>query len=66
MSPVASKKLSRQQPLLIAGSASNSRVLGGAVLTKASAIAKDPVKAKDFLQRAGIITKSGKLTANYK
>ena len=29
-------------------------------------LANDPVQAKEFLQRAGILTKSGKLTKAYK
>ncbi len=41
-------------------------VLDSAVLTHAEAIARDPKKAKQFLLDAGIITKSGNLTANYK
>lgn len=40
-------------------------VLGKTALAKASQISKDPEKAKAFLQEAGIITKSGKLTARY-
>ena len=40
-------------------------VLGKTALAKASQISKDPKKAKAFLQEAGIITKSGKLTARY-
>lgn len=44
----------------------NTRVLDDSVLTRANTIAKDPKEAKAFLQKAGIITKSGKLTANYR
>lgn len=33
---------------------------------KAKAIAEDPIKAAQFLEKAGIITKGGRLTSHYK
>lgn len=46
--------------------AARTPVLDEAVIRHAHAIARDPKKAKQFLVDAGIITKSGSLTANYK
>jgi len=55
----------KKQPSLKVVKRAGSAVLGKTALAKASQISKDPKKAKAFLQEAGIITKSGKLTARY-
>jgi hypothetical protein len=61
------KKVSsaKKQPRPKAVKSVNKPVLSKAALAAASRISKDPEKAKAFLQEAGIITKSGKLTARY-
>jgi hypothetical protein len=45
---------------------SKGKILSVAVRTYANELARDPKQASDFLKRAGIITTSGKLSANYR
>ena len=66
MTSKATKKSSQNEIGLISSSSNTTRVLDKVVIIKAKAIAKNRAKAKAFLNKAGITTKSGNLTSHYK